>query len=146
FKNYARVQLQSDEGKEIYGQRKIEVEPVFADVKAHLRFTRFSVRGLDKVNIEVGLVLMAMNMIKWAREKAHLIIEIRKKQGNEKIDQRKAKITFLWSIYFELCPKLIFIFSKPNIQLYLFSHIKHPRIFLLFVSFFLLSKRALTQG
>lgn len=111
FKNYARVQLQSDEGKKIYGQRKIEVEPVFADVKAHLRFTRFSVRGLDKVNNEVGLVLMAMNMIKWAREKAHINIEIRKNQGNEKIDQRKAKITFLWSIYFELCPKLFFLFN-----------------------------------
>ncbi|WP_431188833.1 transposase [Furfurilactobacillus milii] len=111
FKNYARVQLQSDEGKKIYGQRKIEVEPVFADVKAHLRFTRFSVRGLDKVNNEVGLVLMAMNMIKWAREKVCLITKIQENQGNEKIDQRKAKITFLWSIYFELCPKLVLFLS-----------------------------------
>ncbi len=49
----------------IYRQRKIDIEPVFGFLKANLRFTRFSVRGKSKVENEMGLALMAVNMRKF---------------------------------------------------------------------------------
>ncbi len=50
--------------KNIYSQRKIDVEPVFGFMKAILGFTRMSVRGLNKVKRELGFVLMALNIRK----------------------------------------------------------------------------------
>ena len=49
----------------IYAKRKIDVEPVFGNLKANLRFTRFSVRGKAKVKRELGFILMAVNLRKW---------------------------------------------------------------------------------
>ncbi|MFP3489725.1 transposase, partial [Staphylococcus sp. SIMBA_130] len=48
-KEYIREQLSDKETGEIYGKRKIDVEPVFGFLKANLCFTRFSVRGKGKV-------------------------------------------------------------------------------------------------
>jgi len=45
-------------------QRKFEVEPVFGVLKAHLHFIRFSLRGKWKVENEVGLAFMAVNLKK----------------------------------------------------------------------------------
>ncbi|OAS75055.1 hypothetical protein A3O16_00585, partial [Ligilactobacillus aviarius] len=50
--------------KKLYYQRKFDVEPVFGTLKASLRFTRFTVRGLPKVNRQMALVIMAWNMKK----------------------------------------------------------------------------------
>lgn len=56
-------QLLSDEGySTIYRQRKIDVEPAFSHLKACLGFVRFHVRGMDRVNNEIGLALMASNL------------------------------------------------------------------------------------
>lgn len=49
----------------LYRQRKIDVEPVFGFLKANLGFTRFSVRGKSKVENEMGLALMAVNLRKY---------------------------------------------------------------------------------
>lgn len=46
--NYNMNQLTLDLGK-IYARRKIDVETVFRFMKACLGFTRYTVRGLDKV-------------------------------------------------------------------------------------------------
>ncbi|WP_155728821.1 transposase, partial [Ligilactobacillus aviarius] len=64
FKNKAKDKLSSSEGKALYYQRKFDVEPVFGTLKASLRFTRFTVRGLSKVNRQMALVIMAWNMKK----------------------------------------------------------------------------------
>lgn len=50
----------------IYRQRKIDVKPVFGFSKANLGFTRFSVRGKSKVEHEIGLALMVVNIRKYA--------------------------------------------------------------------------------
>lgn len=47
-----------------YARRKIDVEPIFGKMKASLRFNRFSVRGLEKVKNEAGIVVMALNILK----------------------------------------------------------------------------------
>ncbi|MBW1606069.1 transposase [Lactobacillus sp. Sy-1] len=50
----------------IYARRKIDVESFFGHLKGYLKFTRFSVRGINKVKRETGIVLTAMNIIKIA--------------------------------------------------------------------------------
>src|SRR5699024_2681565 len=54
-----------EETGEIYGKRKIDVEPVFGFLKANLGFTRMSVRGKPKVHNEMGFALMAVNLRKY---------------------------------------------------------------------------------
>ncbi|WP_455423364.1 transposase [Evansella halocellulosilytica] len=44
-KEYIRQKLSDEKTGEIYGKRKIDVEPVFGFLKANLGFTRMSVRG-----------------------------------------------------------------------------------------------------
>ena len=65
-KEYVRAKLSEEKTSSIYRQRKIDVEPVFGFLKANLHFTRFSVRGQSKVENEMGLALMAVNLRKFA--------------------------------------------------------------------------------
>jgi transposase len=58
------AKLQTKEGKEIYRQRKKVVEPVFAQVKINLGFSRFRLRGLDKADGEWTLVCLVHNIKK----------------------------------------------------------------------------------
>lgn len=64
-KEYVKQKLSEEETAKIYGQRKIDVEPVFGFLKANLGFTRFSVRGKPKVENEMGFALMAVNLRKY---------------------------------------------------------------------------------
>lgn len=50
----------------IYARRKIEVESVFGHIKGNRCFRRFSLRGLEKVNVEFGIVAIAHNILKVA--------------------------------------------------------------------------------
>ncbi|TFB14060.1 IS1182 family transposase [Filobacillus milosensis] len=64
-KSYIRSKLSEEKTGEIYGMRKIDVEPVFGFLKANLRFTRMSVRGKEKVKNELGFAFMAVNLRKY---------------------------------------------------------------------------------
>jgi transposase len=55
------ARLQSEEGQRLYALRKGSVEPVFGMIKSVLGFRRFSLRGLEKVNIEWQLLAAAFN-------------------------------------------------------------------------------------
>ena len=57
--------LLSDEGRQIFAQRKIDVEPVFGQIKACLGYKRCNLRGKRQVKIDMGLVLMANNLLKY---------------------------------------------------------------------------------
>lgn len=59
-----RDNLNNQTNAEIYTRRKIEVEPVFGRMKAHLGVTRFMVLGLKRVKREMGIAMMAINMVK----------------------------------------------------------------------------------
>src|SRR5690625_1435617 len=65
-KEYVREKFSREETGEIYGKRKIDVEPVFGLLKANLGFTRMSVRGKPKVHNELGFALMAVNLRKYS--------------------------------------------------------------------------------
>ena len=72
FKAKERSLLSNSKTSHIYAQRKIDVEPIFGRMKAYLRFNRFSVRGLDKVSKETGIVMIALNILKLASLEANL--------------------------------------------------------------------------
>lgn len=74
FKSITREKLlKNEEYMEIYSKRKIESETVFGNLKANLSFTRFSLRGKEKVKIEFGLIAMAHNIIKMVLDRARLL-------------------------------------------------------------------------
>ncbi len=54
--------LASPEGQAHYRRRKAIVEPVFGWIKHAMGFRQFSLRGLDKVTGEWGLVCLALNL------------------------------------------------------------------------------------
>jgi transposase len=66
FREQARTNLLSERGKALRVQRNIEVESVFGQIKHNMHFRRFSLRGLEKVKTEWGLVCIAHNMQKLA--------------------------------------------------------------------------------
>jgi len=66
FRADARKLLDSPLGETLRKRRSIEVESVFGNIKSNYGVTRFSLRGLDKVNLEWGLHSIAHNMRKMA--------------------------------------------------------------------------------
>ena len=63
-KEKQKERLLTPEIQKIYGRRKIDVETVFGFMKACLGFTRYTVRGLEKVRKQTGLLITAINMMK----------------------------------------------------------------------------------
>jgi transposase len=66
FREQAKSNLLSEVGKALRVQRNVEVETFFGQVKHNMHFRRFSLRGLDKVKTEWGLVCIAHNLRKVA--------------------------------------------------------------------------------
>jgi len=62
-----RERLSSEEGQEKYKQRKMDVEPVFGQIKYNRGFNRFSLRGLSKNTTDLGLLCIAHNLLKWEK-------------------------------------------------------------------------------
>jgi transposase len=59
-----RQRMQTEEAKQLYKKRAQVVELGFADVKEHRGLRRFVGRGLYRARIEVGLVVLAHNVLK----------------------------------------------------------------------------------
>lgn len=72
FKHKAKENLESDTGKDIYAQRKSDVETVFGRLKGVFGMRRVHVRGKQAVHNDIGMMLMSMNLTK-------LTIEARRK-------------------------------------------------------------------
>jgi len=66
FREQACSNLLSEQGRALRTQRNVEVESVFGHIKHNRRFRRFSLRGVEKVKTEYGLVCIAHNMQKLA--------------------------------------------------------------------------------
>lgn len=64
IKKQIKEKLQSEEGKKIYKRRCIEPEPIFGNIKQNKKFVRFTLRGLEKVSLEFGLVAIGHNLQK----------------------------------------------------------------------------------
>ncbi|MDH7561733.1 MAG: IS1182 family transposase [bacterium] len=66
YRERARSNLLSEEGKRLRSRRGVEVETVFGRLKHNWGFRRFMLRGLEKVKIEWGMLCIAHNMAKLA--------------------------------------------------------------------------------
>ena len=77
-------QLSDPKTKHIYQKRKIDVESTFGNLKANLGFQRLSVRTQSKVECELGIALMAVNIRKLAKISVSFRSLIRKKPSNSK--------------------------------------------------------------
>lgn len=67
LKEKARRRLLSAKGIQLRKRRNTDVETVFGNIKQNLKFKRFSLRGLEKVKLEFGLVAMGHNLRKLAK-------------------------------------------------------------------------------
>jgi len=63
-KQKAKERLLSQEGIQKRKQRCWDVEAVFGNIKQNMNFKRFMLRGLDKINVEMGLIALAHNLKK----------------------------------------------------------------------------------
>ena len=66
YKQMAREKLNSEAGLKYRSQRPVDVEAVFGNIKYNHNFKRFLLRGMEKVEIEAGLVSLAHNLRKMA--------------------------------------------------------------------------------
>lgn len=64
LKQQARINLESDKGKEMRKRRGNEVESIFGDQKLNKDKKRYNLRGLIKVDLEAGLYYIAHNLRK----------------------------------------------------------------------------------
>lgn len=63
-KGQMREKLLSEKGIELRKKRPADVEAVFGQLKHNWKFNRLMLRGLDKVDIEIGLLAIAHNLAK----------------------------------------------------------------------------------
>ena len=66
LKAKAKEKLLSKDGVAHRKQRCWDIEAIFGDIKHNMNFKRFALRGIEKVNVEIGLVAMAHNLKKLA--------------------------------------------------------------------------------
>ena len=66
YKKEVREKLNSETGLKIRSQRPVDVEAVFGNIKSNHDFKRFLLRGLEKREIEAGLISLAHNLRKMA--------------------------------------------------------------------------------
>jgi hypothetical protein len=59
-----RTKLTTEQGRSLYGKRKCIVEPVIGQMKTRGDFTRFLLRGIQKVRIEWKIGAIAHNLLK----------------------------------------------------------------------------------
>ena len=64
YRRKAFENLTSVEGERLRKNRNIDVESVFGHIKHNMGYKRFKMRGLSKVNIEMGLICIAHNIMK----------------------------------------------------------------------------------
>ncbi len=67
LKDKARQKLLSEQGVAHRSQRPVDVEAVFGNIKQNKNFTRFMLRGKDNMLIEAGLIALAHNLAKMAK-------------------------------------------------------------------------------
>jgi transposase len=66
YKSIIRERLCSERGIKYRSQRPVDVEAVFGIIKGNRNYRKFLLRGLEKVEIEAGLLALAHNLSKLA--------------------------------------------------------------------------------
>src|SRR5699024_5854545 len=106
-KAFIRDILSNETTGEIYGKRKIDVEPGFGFLKANLGFARFSVRIKQKVEQELACAFMVENLRKFTAMNRYL----------SKYNQRKNTFNY----HFVIFGSVFIFFSESCPSLYFYS-------------------------
>jgi len=78
YQEKVRKRLSTEEGDQLYSERGYRTETIFGEWKHNLKFRRFNLRGLQKVNAEVILLSLAYNFKKLAKYLGHFPIFCKK--------------------------------------------------------------------
>jgi transposase len=110
YRNQARERLMSEEGLRHRSQRPIEPEAVFGQIKFDNKFNRFTLKGLEKVEVEFGLIVLSHNL----RKMALSVFKNLKSGGYQH---------FFW-LYQQFFGFILSIFQKKNLkdQIYYLQH------------------------
>ena len=96
MKAKTKAALDDEQKATLYAQRKVDVESVFGNIKGNLSFTRFRLRGIEKVETEFGIVALAHNLLK-------LVGNIKLISGKcKKSELRNTRISQIRSIFLGL--------------------------------------------
>ncbi|MCI6230826.1 MAG: IS1182 family transposase [Lactobacillus johnsonii] len=99
LKEKAKETLQSEDGKRIYGCRKTDVEPIFGHMKSVFGMRRTHLRSKKKVETDIGIMFMMMNLSKYgAKRKVKPLNYYSKKQKTEKFTAKMNFSVFLSGI------------------------------------------------
>ena len=95
LKEKAKEVLQSPEGRHIYSMRKYDVEPIFGHLKNVFGMRRTHLRGKKKVETDVGIAFMMMNLSKywnrrWSKDQSSLFKN--KKNKKKTVKQLKLRV------------------------------------------------------
>lgn len=74
LKDEMKQRLNSEQGRKVYHKRLHSVESFFGHIKHNLRYTRFSLRGLEKVKAEFTLICLTYNLMKLIIKLKHFLI------------------------------------------------------------------------
>jgi len=115
-KKYIREKLSNEETGEIYGKRKIDVEPFFGFLKANLGFTRMSVRGKSNVHNEIGFALLAVNLRKFTANN-------KEKHNNFDLNTRKSGVVYKKHVNYTTFIYLRLVMSRPLSLFFLYNDV-----------------------
>lgn len=101
----ARELLGSEKGLYHRRKRSVEVEAVFGQLKSNNIFTRFTLRRIDMVNLEFGLMAIGHNLRKMVRKALE-------KHRNPQNLQSHSQLMII-SLYFDLEIKTNFLLYEP---------------------------------
>ena len=66
LKAKAKEKLLSEQGIAHRKQRCWDIEAIFGNIKQNMNFKRFMLRRINKVSVEIGLIVMAQNLKKYS--------------------------------------------------------------------------------
>ncbi|MEK3641037.1 transposase, partial [Lactobacillus crispatus] len=123
-KEKAKAVLQSPEGRHIYSMRKYDVEPIFGHLKNVFGMRRTHLRGKKKVETDIGIAFMMMNLSKyWNRRWSKDQFSLFKNKNRQKktVKQLKLRVGLIVFQYLRVS-----FFPDTSLILFLFSFSKHP--------------------
>ena len=93
LKEKAKAVLQSPEGRHIYSMRKYDVEPIFGHLKNVFGMRRTHLRGKKKVETDIGIAFMMMNLSKyWNRRWSKDQFSLFKNKNRQKKTVKQLKL------------------------------------------------------
>lgn len=107
LKEKAKETLQSEKGKRIYGCRKSDVEPIFGHMKSVFGMRRAHLRGKKKVETDIGLMFMMMNLSKyWARRVQKDVFSNKKDKIKDQVFSKKENLVLFICLKSYFFPRL----------------------------------------